>query len=78
MNQAASEAQPSQRSTEFVPFSGNPQETSSAGGLLATAYVLMWAAVFAFLFASWRRQQRIDARLDELNRALAKTGPGER
>ena len=77
MNQATSEAQPSQRSTEFVPFSGN-QETSSAEGLLVTAYVLMWAVVFAFLFASWRRQQRIDARLDELNKALAKSGPGER
>lgn len=77
MNQASSESQPSQRSTEFVPFAGN-QETSSAEGLLVTAYVLMWAVVFAFLFVSWRRQQRIDARLDELNKALAKTGPGER
>ena len=77
MKQATNEAQPSERSTEFVPFAGNT-ETSSAEGLLVTAYVLMWAVVFAFLFASWRRQQRIDTRLDELNKALAKTGPGER
>lgn len=77
MNQGTSEGQPSQRSTEFVPFAGN-EETNSAEGLLVAAYVLMWAVVFAFLFTSWRRQQRIDARLDELNKALAKTGPGDR
>jgi hypothetical protein len=67
----------SERSTEFVPFTGN-EETSSAGNLLVMAYLLMWAMVFGFLFLTWRRQQKIDSRLDELQRALKKTGSGDR
>jgi CcmD family protein len=63
--------QASERSTEFVPFSGN-EETSNAGTLLVVAYLLMWAAVFGFLFLSWRRQRKIDARLGELEQALKK------
>lgn len=66
--------QPGERSTEFVPFSGN-EETSSAGTLLVVAYILMWAMVFGFLFLSWRRQKKIDARLGELEQALKKTEP---
>lgn len=64
--------QPSERSTEFVPYSGN-EETSSAGTLMVVAYVLMWAVVFAFLFLSWRRQRKLDDRLGELEQALKKS-----
>jgi hypothetical protein len=60
------------RSQEFRPVSGGSTDTSSAGTLLVTAYVLMWAILMAFLFATFRRQAAVDKRLAELERALPK------
>lgn len=58
------------RSQEFVPVTGGSTDTSSAGGLLVAAYVLMWAILMAFLYATFRRQAAVDKRLAELERAL--------
>lgn len=80
MNQApqapSPSAQPSQksltvegRSTEFVPVTGG-QETTSAEALLLSAYIIMWALVFGFVWLSVRRQRGIAARLDDVERAL--------
>ena len=60
------------RSQEFRPVSGGTTDTSSAGALLVTAYVLMWAILMAFLFMTFRRQAAVDKRLAELERALPK------
>ena len=60
------------RSQEFRPVTGANTETSSAEGLLITAYVLMWAILMGFLFLTFRRQAAVDKRLGELERALPK------
>jgi hypothetical protein len=66
---------PEQRSQEFVPVEGGT-ETTSAGAMLVTAYLLMWAILIGFLLLSWRRQRRMDARIAELESALAKADDG--
>ena len=60
------------RAQEFRPVTGGSTETSSAEALLITAYVLMWAILMGFLFATFRRQAAVDKRLGELERALPK------
>lgn len=75
-NSSASQIAPENRSTEFVAVQGGGDATS-ASTLLVSAYVVMWAALLAFLFLTWRRQQRIEARLGELDRALSRPGSGD-
>jgi CcmD family protein len=65
---------PSARSTEFVAVQGGG-ETTSAATLLVTAYVVMWALLLGFVLLSWRRQGRVDARISELEKALASGAP---
>lgn len=65
-----SRTSPESRSAEFVAVQGGP-ETTSASTLMVVAYVAMWALVFGFLVQGFRRQRRIDQRLNELDRALA-------
>lgn len=59
------------RRSEFVPVEGSAQETTSAAGLLLSAYILMWALVFGFLWLTLKKQKQLDARLQEVERALA-------
>lgn len=68
---SASQAAPDARSTEFVADQGGGEGTS-ASSLLVSAYVVMWVLLLGFLFMSWRRQQRIESRLTELDKALAR------
>ncbi|HEY4106790.1 MAG TPA: CcmD family protein [Polyangiaceae bacterium] len=65
---------PSARSTEFVAVQGGG-ETTSAATLLVIAYVVMWALLLGFVLLSWRRQGRVDARISELEKALASGAP---
>jgi CcmD family protein len=60
---------PESRSTEFVAVQGG-QETTSAESLLVIAYLVMWALLLGFIFMTWRRQSRIEARIGELDREL--------
>jgi hypothetical protein len=62
-----------QRSTEFRAVEGGT-EMVSGGTLLVEAYAALWLILLAFLLVSWRRQARIDARVDELEKALARGG----
>ncbi len=64
---------PADRAQEFVAVQGGP-ETTSAESLMVAAYCGMWAILMVFIFLSWRRQQKLDARLGELEAALAKRG----
>jgi hypothetical protein len=66
---------PESRSQEFVPVTGGPTETSSAEGLLITAYVLMWSILMGFLFITFRRQAAVDKRMTDLERSLSKRSP---
>jgi uncharacterized membrane protein len=68
---------PGDRSTEFVPVQGGPESTS-ATTLLVSAYVGMWAILFLFVLLSWRKQQRIDQRLAQIDRALGALGNAEK
>jgi len=65
--------EPGQRSTEFRAVEGGT-EMVSGGTLLVEAYAALWLILLAFLLVSWRRQARIDARVDELEKALARSG----
>jgi CcmD family protein len=62
-------AVPEGRSTEFRAVQGGP-EMASGETLLVEAYAAVWLILLAFVFVSWRRQSRIDARISELERAL--------
>lgn len=62
---------PGQRATEFRAVEGGA-ETMSGGTLLVEAYAALWIILFGFLLVSWRRQGRIDARVAELERAVAR------
>ena len=65
---------PEERSTEFVPVEGG-HEGTSAESLLVAAYLLMWAALVAFIFLTWRKQGRIENRLSELDATLRRVTP---
>ncbi|MBI3203362.1 MAG: CcmD family protein [Polyangiaceae bacterium] len=60
---------PEDRSTEFVAVEGG-KESASAGTLLVTAYLVIWALLLGFLWVGWRRTQHLAARLDSLEKAL--------
>ena len=67
------QAEPAQRSTEFRAVEGGTVRVSG-GTLLVEAYAALWLILLAFLLISWRRQARIDARVDELEKAVARGG----
>ena len=60
---------PEERKEEFRPDVGGA-ESASAGTLLVVAYLVMWALLLGFVLLSWRRQNKVDARLSELERSL--------
>jgi CcmD family protein len=59
------------RSTAFRTVQGGP-ELQSGEKLLVEAYCAIWLIVFSLLFLSWRRQRRINQRIDGLEGAIAK------
>jgi len=59
------------RSSEFRAVEGG-NESMSGERLLVEAYAAVWVILFVFVFMSWRRQARIDARVDELERAVSR------
>lgn len=61
---------PSERSTEFVAVEGG-RDTTSAEALLIAAYIIMWALLFGFIIATFRKQQRLDTRIGELEKTLS-------
>jgi hypothetical protein len=67
--------EPGARSTEFVPVQGGG-ETTSAELLLVVAYLVMWGLLLAFIGLGWRRQQRLETRIGELERSVAGKAPG--
>ncbi len=56
------------RATEFVAV--DSAEHYSGSKLLVTAYIALWVILMAWLFMMWRKQGRLSARLNELERAL--------
>lgn len=77
MQTSTSTVAPSDRSTAFVPVQGG-QETTSAEALLVAAYLVMWALLLGFLGLGYRRQSRMETRIDELERAMQRGGTSGR
>ena len=87
--QAAGTADPSQagraapgtptsddRSTAFRSVQGG-NVLQSGERLLVEAYAAIWLLLFAMLFLSWRRQKRMDRRIDSLEQAVARVRDAE-
>jgi CcmD family protein len=60
---------PDERATSFQAVEGG-SELQSGERLLVEAYSAIWLLLLGFLWLSWRRQRRIDARIDLLERAI--------
>ena len=63
---------PEDRSTEFVAVQGGNDGTS-AESLLVTAYLVMWAALLAFVFMTWRKQGALEQRIAKLDETMRKS-----
>jgi hypothetical protein len=63
---------PEDRSTQFVAVEGGG-DTTSAEALLVSAYLIMWALLLTFVWLTWRRQQKMEDRVTDLERALGET-----
>ena len=69
---APAQKTPEDRSTQFVPVQGG-NESTSAEALLVTAYLVMWAALIAFVFLTWRKQGALEKRIERLDDTLKKS-----
>ncbi|MEZ4223733.1 MAG: CcmD family protein [Polyangiaceae bacterium] len=67
----AGSAAPGERATEFVPVQGG-RDSTSAEALLVVAYCILWVVVFWFVMSTWKRQGKLEARLEELQSKLAR------
>jgi hypothetical protein len=63
---------PEDRSTEFVAVQGGNDGTSAEVFLVA-AYLLMWAALLAFVFMTWKKQGTLEKRIAKLDETLRKS-----
>jgi CcmD family protein len=62
---------PEDRRQEFVAVQGG-KDTTSAQSLLVAAYLVMWVLLLGFVFLGWRRATRLEGRLNQLEKALAR------
>ena len=67
----AVQATPSSRDIQFQPVQGGA-DTTSGSTLLVEAYAAIWIILLGFLLLGWRRQSRLEAKVKELERAVAK------
>jgi hypothetical protein len=65
-------ADPSSRSTQFVPVEGGGPETTDASTFMVAAYVLMWLCTVFFILHTWRKARSVESRVSELQKAIAK------
>lgn len=63
---------PTDRATAFVAVPDGGEVSPSAELLLVIAYVAMWLLLLGFVWGSFRRLARLDARLREVEEALAR------
>jgi hypothetical protein len=62
---------PEDRSQGFRPVEGGGN-AQSGELLLVEAYAVFWIAAMALLLATWRKQNKLDARIDGLRADLAR------
>jgi CcmD family protein len=64
----ASALQPASQG-DFEPVSAAPKvETLPAGTMLVTAYTFVWVALVVYVFTLWRRSQKLEQDLADLER----------
>ena len=59
------------RGTAFRAVEGGG-DMQSGEKLLVEAYAAIWLILFVLVWSSWRRQKKIDARVDDLEAAVAR------
>lgn len=64
-----------ERSASFQPVQGG--ELKSGEVLLVEAYAAIWAMAFVLILLSFRRQRRLDARVDALQAAIDRARSAE-
>jgi CcmD family protein len=56
----------------FVPIDQlAPKEELPAAPLVMAAYAVAWLVVFAYIWSLWRRLQRVEAEIADVNRRIA-------
>lgn len=78
--QAAQQPAPTTTSAEDRAQAFRPVEAGEARSgevLLVEAYAAIWAIVFVFIFLSWGRQRRLDARIGALESAIERARRGQ-
>lgn len=67
---------PDDRGAAFKPVEGGA-ELQSGEKLLVEAYAAIWIIVFAMVLLSWRRQGKIESRIQGLESAIEKARAGK-
>jgi|SRR5580704_19643204 CcmD family protein len=65
----ASSAEPDDRATTFQPVEGGGEQRSGAT-LMVAAYSIIWTLLMVWLVLLWRKQARLNERLDGLEGAI--------
>jgi CcmD family protein len=56
----------------FVPIDQlAPKEELPAAPLVMAAYAVAWLVVFAYIWSLWRRLQKVEAEISDVNRRIA-------
>jgi len=66
----ATSAEPGEREQGFKPDKGG-DNLQSGELLLIEAYAAIWLVAFGLILLTWRKQRRLSARLDQLQRDIA-------
>lgn len=66
------ESATTQSSDPFRPVQGGG-ETTSATAMLVSAYIVLWVILFGFVLLTYRRQQALSKRIEDLGRALERS-----
>lgn len=78
VNSRTLSAAPEGRSSEFVAVTGVEAESTSATTMLVTAYALFWVLLLGFAWMTWRRQQRLAERLNQIELRVANIDTGDK
>jgi CcmD family protein len=62
---------PADRDSQFQAVQGGT-EIASGPTLLVEAYAAIWIILLGFLLVGWRRQSRLETRVNDLEQAIAK------
>jgi CcmD family protein len=67
----ATQTGPADRDGQFQAVQGGT-EIASGPTLLIEAYAVIWCILLGFLLVGWRRQSRLEAKISELEQAIAR------